>query len=313
MLNSGEYYNNKESVKNILSSHGYPVHESSEYINTAAMWRGGQDSKSVAIYFRDNFCIDFVDGSKFDIKTLISLVTNQKDETELQKYLKNNNIVLSPPSPKIKQVKIFSDDILKELLPIHDYWIKRGIREKILTEVGGGVYNNKGILKNKYVFPIFNSKKQVVGLAGRDISGNNGEYKWILRGQKANWCYNAFINSKDIRDKKSVFLLESIGDYLTFLECGIRNCMVMFGTELNLAILNYLLKIGVDKIYISTNDDSKKNMAGNNAADKAYKKLSRYFESRQLKIVLPEKENDWNDLLTKNGKHEIIEQLQKYI
>lgn len=313
MYNSGDFnFNNKESIKNILISHGYPVKDNNDYISTAAHWRGGQDETSVVVYIKDNFCVDFVDGSKFDIKKLISLVTNQISTEDLEKYLKNNNINLPPPSPKIKQSKIFPDEVLKDLVPIYDYWIKRGISENILIETGGGIYNNKGSLRNKFTFPILNSKNQIVGLAGRDVSGNNGEFKWILRGNKANWCYNAHLNNQDIKRKNSVFLLESIGDYLTFLECGIRNCIVLFGTELNLSIINYLLKINIGKIYISTNDDSKNNMAGNNAADKALKKLTKYFGRSQVKIVLPYKEKDWNEILIKYGKLEINEQLNKY-
>src|SRR5439155_117309 len=119
MFNSGNYnFRNIESIKSILLSNGYPVSEAGEYLNTAAIWRGGTDPKSVAIYTKDNFCIDFVDGSKFDIKKLICLVTNQLTNEQLDKYLQSNNIVLPEPSPKIKQVKIFSDDTLKVLLPI---------------------------------------------------------------------------------------------------------------------------------------------------------------------------------------------------
>ena len=314
MYNSGEYnFQNKDSIKNILLSHGYPVSEGSNYINTAALWRQGNDPKSVGIYYGENLCLDFVDGSKFDIRKLISLVTNQLSSEELDKYLKNNNIVLSPPSPKIKQIKIFSSDVLKSLIPLYDYWESRGISKEVLIETKGGIFSDKGILKNRFVFPVLNSKSQVVGLAGRDTTSKNDEYKWVLRGTKSSWCYPAFINSQIIKDKKSVFLVESIGDYLSLKMAGIDNILVLFGTELNLAIINYLLKINIEKIYLCLNDDSKKNMAGNKAADKAYKRLTKYFSNNQVKIVLPKGFNDWNDILVKSGKQEIINQLKDYI
>src|SRR5258706_12806165 len=167
MLNSGEYQNlnTKDSIKNILLSHGYPVSESNEYLSTSASWRGGNDPKSVAIYWGKNICCDFVEGKKFDIKTLISLITNQKDDKALQEYLSQNNIVIeSNPMPVIKQPRIFDNAILNELLPIYDYWIGRGISENTLREIGGGLYNHKGIFKGKYLFYILNSKSQIVGL-----------------------------------------------------------------------------------------------------------------------------------------------------
>ncbi len=316
MFNSGELrnLNIKDNIKNILMSHGYPVSESSDYLNTSAIWRGGSDPKSVAIYYNQGVCCDFVSGTKFDVKTLISLVTNQKDDKSLQEYLSKNNVVIeSSPAPVIKTTRIFSNDILKELLPIYDYWINRGISEQTLKDVGGGIYNYKGIFKGKYLFYISNSKNQIVGLAGRDVSGNDGNYKWVLRGNKASWCYPASINYKIIKDKNSVFLVESVGDMLSLFECGIKNVLVLFGTELNLSIINLLLKINIGKIYISTNDDSLGNYAGNNAAEKIYKRLNKYFSSSQIKTVHPLKCGDWNEVLTKHGKHEIIKQLEPYI
>ncbi len=242
MFNSGELknLNNKDSIKNILMSHGYPVSDGPNYINTSAIWRGGNDPKSVAIYYSDGICCDFVSGTKFDVKTLISLVTNQKDDKALQEYLNKNNVIIdsAPVNVKIQQPRIFSSEILRELLPIYDYWIKRGISENVLKEVGGGIYNYKGIFKGKYLFYISNSKNQIVGLAGRDVSGNDGNYKWVLRGNKASWCYPASINYKIIKDKNSVFLVESVGDMLSLFECGIKNVLVLFGTELNLSIIH---------------------------------------------------------------------------
>ncbi len=317
MLNSGQYnFSNKDSIKSILLSHGYPVSEGSNYINTAGLWRGGSDPKSIAIYYQDDKCVDFVDSSKFSIKTLISLVTNQKDDKSLQEYLSKNNIVIETNNvPVIKQQRIFSDAILNELIPSYDYWISRGISEEVLRETKGGIYTLKGSLKGRFVIPIFNSKLQIVGLAARDVLTKKEDYKWLLKGQKTNWCYNALLNGKDIKEKKSVFLLESWGDYASLMTAGIRNCLVLFGTELNLSIINYLLKLNISHIYISTNEDSREdnNMAGNRAAEKIFKRLNKYFSYNQLKIVHPKKCGDWNEVLQKFGKQEILEQLKEYI
>ena len=101
MYNSGDYnIQNLEFIRDVLLTNGYPVVEAGDYINTAAIWRGGLDSKSVVIYYKDNHCIDFVDGTHFDIKKLVSLVTKQNEE-ELDNYFQKRNIVLPQPSPKI--------------------------------------------------------------------------------------------------------------------------------------------------------------------------------------------------------------------
>ena len=70
-----------------------------------------------------------------------------------------------------------------------------------------------------------------------------------------------------------------------------KNTLVTFGTSLSLAILNYSLKLDPKKIYISLNNDSNKNNAGNIAAEKTQARLSRYFDKSQLKIALPPKKD----------------------
>ena len=71
----------------------------------------------------------------------------------------------------------------------------------------------------------------------------------------------------------------------------IRNTVVTFGLEVSISILNFLLKIDPNTIYISFNNDAQKNNAGNFAADKAKSKLLRYFDAKQIKIALPNKKD----------------------
>ena len=69
-----------------------------------------------------------------------------------------------------------------------------------------------------------------------------------------------------------------------------------------MGILNYLLKMDVKKIYISLNNDSNKNNAGNIGAEKTYSRLKRYFDDKQLKISLPTKK-DFGEM----NKEEILQ------
>jgi hypothetical protein len=312
MLNSGQYHN-KQYIKSLLLDNGYKVEDCNNYLKCNALFRDGNDVNSMTIYPSDNLAIDHVTSEKYSLNKFISIVL-KIDEGAVNSVLKNNNFSLNNfKKPEIEQPKVFSDDLLKQLLPIHDYWTNRCISESTLKKLGGGLYSGeKGSLKNRYLFPIFNSKKQIVGISGRDITEKNKIY-WILKGQKVNWCYPAFYNSKIIQGKKSVWLVEGIGDLLSLMEAGIENVLVLFGTELNLAIINYLLKINIQNIYISTNDDSGKNNAGNEAANKIYKRLNKYFSYNQIKVVHPKNGKDWNVVLKNNGKNEILEQLKEYI
>jgi DNA primase len=153
----------------------------------------------------------------------------------------------------------------------------------------GGIAEN-GKMKNRYVFPIFNSKKEIVGFSGRDVT-NNSKIKWKHLGDKINWCYPSFLNLEEIKSQKEAILVESIGDCLSLWDAGIKNTIVTFGLEISISILNFLLKVDPNKIYISFNNDQEKNNAGNIAAEKGKNKLLRYFDPKQIEIKLPDKKD----------------------
>ena len=102
---------------------------------------------------------------------------------------------------------------------------------------------------------------------------------------------------KILKDTKKAILVESIGDMLSLWEAGIKNVIVTFGLDVSVAILNTLLRIDPDKIYISLNNDASNNNAGNEAAKKVERKLLKYFNRDQIAIKLPDL-NDFGDMST---------------
>ena len=54
-------------------------------------------------------------------------------------------------------------------------------------------------------------------------------------------------------------------------------------------MISYFLRIDVEKIYLAFNNDSEKNSAGNQAAEKNLNRLTRYFDREQILITLPDK------------------------
>ena len=48
----------------------------------------------------------------------------------------------------------------------HSYWIGRGVSESTIKSFNGGVVLS-GKMKDRYVFPIKNYKKQIVGFSGK--------------------------------------------------------------------------------------------------------------------------------------------------
>ena len=185
MLNSGEFAPNNDSIKSFLQENGYSVTDHGNYLKCNGLYRGGTSETSLTIYPRDLLVIDHVSSEKFGLRKFFSKILNT-EESKVDEELKLKNINLNyVVQPKIVQPRIFDNAILNELLPLYDYWISRGISEDVLRETKSGVYNfPKGIFRGKYVFPVINAKNQITMLAGRDINGNNGNYKWILRGTK---------------------------------------------------------------------------------------------------------------------------------
>lgn len=303
MILSGEY--KPSNIVSFLRENSYPVTEHGEYIKFPALWRGGNNPTSISYYLDKGNAVDWVTSEHFDTKELIKRILGLKTEEEIKLAIEKNNIVVNKQiEPKIKQQRIFDSSILNELLPIYDYWFSRGISEEVLRETKSGVYSNpRGIFRGKYVFPVFNSKNQITFLAGRDIVNKDTNFRWVLRGSKET-IFPLFINKDDIIKNKEIILVEGISDVLTFMSCGIRTSVCLFGTECGLSIINFLLKLQDIKIIISTNNDK----AGLNSAEKAYKRLSKYFDTRNISIKLPPEDfKDFNDLIMAKGKQSIVE------
>ena len=113
-------------------------------------------------------------------------------------------------------------------------------------------------MKNRYVFPILNGKKEIVGFTGRDIqtSSSSSRPKWKHIGDKSKWKYPLQANIRTLQELKEVIILESVGDMLALWECGIKNTIVTFGVNISVELLNLFIKLNMNKMIISFNNDS---------------------------------------------------------
>ena len=157
-------------------------------------------------------------------------------------------------------------------------------------------------MANRYVFPIFNSKKQLIGVTGRhtkDIKDKNVP-KWLHKGRTSEWKYPLQANYQKIKDKKEIILVESIGDMLALWEAGIKNVLIAFGLNLSPSMVGLLIKLDPNKIFISFNNDSY-NKAGNDASEKVKRKLTKHFNPEDIEVRLPDK-NDFGEMSTEEIK-----------
>jgi len=292
------------NVYQILTDLGYKLKDFGKEYRARPLYRDSDNDTVLKIYKDTGHWFDFKENISGDFSSLVGMTLKLEDPSKAKEWLKDKNFSFNQPKqvskPLLKSTKKFDIDLLSNLENNHSYWNKRGINNETLSQFKGGV-GKAGKMKSRYVFPIFDIKNNIIGFSGRDIT-NLSKIKWKHLGEKNDFVYPLFLNSQDIEIQKEVILVESIGDMLSLYQTGIKNVLVTFGTSLSLGILNYLLKMDIKKIYISLNNDSNKNNAGNIGAEKTYSRLKRYFDDKQLKIALPTKK-DFGEM----NKEEILQ------
>tara|TARA_B100000959_G_scaffold279659_2_gene340208 strand:+ start:129 stop:1049 length:921 start_codon:yes stop_codon:yes gene_type:complete len=290
-----------EKIKDVLLEIGYDLLDQGRNYRTKPLYRDSDSDNVLSIDKESGVWYDFKEkrGGKFE--ELVRLSLKQEDITETKEWLKlktgRSGITIKKEKPKIKMPKRYEKDILLKLEKDHSYWEERGIKPEI-TEIFEGGVANAGQMTNRYVFPIFNSLDEVVGFTGRYLKGtpNNPKVpKWKHIGGTSNWCFPLKHNKKHIHKNKSVILVESVGDMLALWNAGIYNSLVTFGLTVSKAVTLVLLRMDVQQISISFNNDFENNSAGNEAAKEAKNQLLKHFDFNQIKIALPFK-NDFGEM-----------------
>lgn len=297
------------NVKDILVDLGYSnIIEGVKDYRMRPIYRDSDNNTVLSVKKDSGRFIDFSKGISGSIEDLIQLSLNLKDVEEVKKWISQKNFSIETREevkPKLKENKIYDKEMLLKLKKDHSYWINRNISEEIIAEFDGGVADT-GKMAGRYVFPIFNNQNQIVGFSGRDILNRTEVPKWKHIGNKSSWCFPAKKTIKEIKQSKSVIIVESIGDCLSLYQAEIKNVLVSFGLEISNSIINLMLKVDVNNIHICFNNDSEKNNAGNLAAEKAFDKIAKFFDYKQIHINLPDKK-DFGEMNTE----EILEWKKK--
>jgi len=291
------------NYREALADMGYSnICENTREYRMRPIYRDSGNSSSLKVDKETGFFVDYGQNAKGSFADLVKITMGLKNLSEARTWLSEKQIapdaILTENKPLIKATKKYSNMTLQKLEPNHEYWIKRGVPIEVMKLFKGGVVS-EGKMKNRYVFPILNGKEEIIGFTGRDIqcSSSSSRPKWKHIGDKSSWRYPLQVNYSIINDTKKAIIVESIGDMLSLWTAGIKNTMVAFGLEVSNSLVNFLLREDPNKITIALNNDESKSSAGNIAADKTYKKLSKYFDKRQLEIKLPTK-NDFGEMDT---------------
>ena len=82
---------------------------------------------------------------------------------------------------------------------------------------------------------------------------------------------------------------------LALWNAGIENTIVTFGLTVSKAITTLLIRLDINKIFVSFNNDNENTGAGNRAAEEAAQKLQLHFDPNQIQVALPTK-NDFGEM-----------------
>ena len=295
----------QELVKSTLLKMGYKLKDCGNHWRTNALYRGGTNPTALLIYKDTGVWTDFVKNSPcLPLKDLVSATLKTNDSEEISKIFDSNSLSnqSSNTKPKVSSEKIYPEEILTRLLPHYIFYKKKGIDEECLSHLKCGLATS-GNMYQRFVFPIYNSEGKIHGFSGRDMLNSEDRPKWKLLGKKNNWVYPAYMSvngeliyKDSIIEAKSVILVESIGDMLALHSCGYKNTLVTFGTSISSKLLCFILGMGLDKVYISLNNDSdKESNRGRIGSLKILIKLLNYFSFEKL-FISPPSSNDFGDM-----------------
>ena len=291
-----EFCRMNEGVKEALINLGYTLKDFGQSYRAKPLYRDSNNNTSLSINKESGRFVDFSAQISGSFEELIKLTLNLQTIEEANKWLndKNINVEYVAEKPKLKYVKALDESFIKDLKPDYSYWEGRGIKKETLEIFGGGV-SREGKMNGRYVFPVFDSKKRLLGVAGRDIWNNSDRPKWKILGAKDSFIYPFFVSYNIVRCWDEIVLVESIGDMLALWQAGVKGSLVLFGVDLSEQKLVSLLKLNPKKIIVALNNDSENNLVGNLASIKIQKKLLKHFNPKQVVIGNPAK-NDFGEM-----------------
>jgi DNA primase len=302
-------------VADILQQVGYQLIDYGKEYRTKPLYRPSDNATSLCIKKTTGEWYDFSErvGGSLDLliqKTVGDIPPEIRDKILSGAFFSRKEAV------ELTDIKTFDKSLLIKLNKNHEYWLNRGVSAHTINLFEGGTTTN-GRMAHRYVFPIFNERKDLVGFSGRILAKNSNSPKWKHLGKKSHWCYPAFLNEETILNKKEVILVESIGDMLALFDAGIENVLVAFGVDIGPKLIEFLLKADINRIYIAFNNDKDNNFVGNEAAEEGRKQLIHYFDENQVMLALPETKNDFGEmshneiLLWKENLNQKLSQLQE--
>lgn len=287
--------------EDVLIELGYTLSRDRGRWRTKPLYRDSDNSTSLSICRKTGSFYDFGINEGGSFSKLVHLTLGHKRWGDTKKYLEKlgfEKIEIETEKPKLIMEKSWSEDCLNRLVRSYKFYTegyngRTKIEKSVIERFSAGIAM-QGKMYNRIVFPIFShiEKGKIIGFAGRDIT-DKSDSKWKLLGKSETWHYPRFLSEKEIKKKKEVILVESVGDMLSLFNCGIENILVLFGIKLKTGIYKSLIELAPNKIIIALNNEPNNNFIGNKAAEEIKNKLNGFFESDRISINLSKPDVDF--------------------
>lgn len=288
------------NYKDILINLGYVLKDCGDFWQSQAVYRSGNNPTALQIYKNSGVWKDYVEDTPFQkFEELVKLTCGTSDNGLVRSIIKGSKNT-EPKTPKkqlLTEEKAFDKSCLSKLLPHYDFYTNppKSISIETLRDYECGLATS-GAMYQRLVFPIFRQDGKIHGFSGRKMLEDNDKPKWLHKGKSSNYFYpyyTTYFTPAMIRERRRVFLVESIGDSLSLYDKQVEENLVTFGLSLSPKFISRLSSLPVDKIVVAFNNDfdSEKNR-GLIGAVKAILKMSEVIDIERLYLHLPHK-NDF--------------------
>ncbi len=185
---------------------------------------------------------------------------------------------------------------------LHNYLVKKGFKEENL-EMAGLIIKKKGKngyydrFRNRIMFPIMDTRGNVIAFGGRSIDSSNPKYlnsPETIVFSKRNNLYGLNILNKE-SDRKKVVLVEGYMDVVSLYNSGVDYAVASLGTAFTPEQGKMLARYK-DEIYICYDSDT----AGINAANRALDLLKE--EGINAKVLILPTGFDPDDFIKEYGR-----------
>lgn len=184
---------------------------------------------------------------------------------------------------EIPQNKSLVGNLMEQYINyLHEDWHNQGI-----TEETRKIFDVRYDLQsNRIIFPIHNTKGNIIGVKGRYVFENKDEeensdipkYLFLYPFYKSIEFFNFHRAYKEIKRKKQIIILESEKACMLSTQWGILNCIGLMGGDLSPIQVYKLKKLGIEIEFVFM-WDADKNI-------EFIKKQLRQLKNRKIKVMI---------------------------